>query len=174
MAANPNSALGRALDLLASFERIALAVLMLAMVGLTVMGVLVRELVPTYARNVAWVDEGARYIMVWMVFLSLGLALAEGRQIAMTSFLERMRPDLQLWIGRAIDLTGLALALFVAWYGFEMAQNVARTGQFSPTLRIPAAIIYYALPAGFLLLALRYALSLFGLIDRRSNTGAAH
>lgn len=174
MTAKPNGALSRALGLLASFERIALALLMLIMVGLTVTGVLVRELIPTMARNVTWVDEGARYIMVWMVFLSLGLALAEGRQIAMTSFLERMSPIMRLWLGRAIDLTGLALALFVAWFGLEMAQSVARTGQFSPTLRIPAAIIYYALPAGFLLLALRYALSLFGLIDRRSNMGVAH
>ncbi|SFV27477.1 TRAP-type C4-dicarboxylate transport system, small permease component [Devosia crocina] len=174
MATNPDSGLAKALGLLASFERIALAILMLAMVGLTVMGVAVREIVPAYARNVSWVDEGARYIMVWMVFLSLGLALAEGRQIAMTSFLEKMSPKVQLWVGRFIDLSGLALSLYIAWYGFEMAQNVARTGQFSPTLRIPAAIIYYALPAGFLLLALRYGLSLFGLIDRRANAGAAH
>ncbi|MBD8066828.1 TRAP transporter small permease [Devosia sp. PTR5] len=174
MTSQPTGALHRALGLLASVERVALALLMLIMVGLTVMGVLVRELIPTMARNVAWVDEGARYIMVWMVFLSLGLALAEGRQIAMTSFLERMSPTTQLWVGRLIDLTGLALSLFIAWFGIDMAQSVARTGQFSPTLRIPAAILYYALPVGFLLLALRYALSLFGLNDRRSNMGAAH
>ena len=174
MTDNPNGALQKALGLLASFERIALALLMLVMVGLTVMGVLVRELIPDLARNVAWVDEGARYIMVWMVFLSLGLALAEGRQIAMTSFLEQMNPTARLWIGRAIDLTGLGLALFIAWAGLDMAQSVARTGQISPTLRVPASLLYYALPAGFVLLALRYALSLFGLIDRRSNTGAAH
>jgi C4-dicarboxylate transporter DctQ subunit len=174
MTTNPNGALPRALGLLASLERTALALLMLVMVGLIVMGVLVRELMPDLARNVAWVDEGARYIMVWMVFLSLGLALAEGRQIAMTSFIERMSPAIRLWLGRAIDLTGLALALFVAWVGFDMAQSVARTGQISPTLRVPAALLYYALPVGFLLLALRYALSLFGLIDRWSKTGEAH
>ena len=40
------------------------------------------------------------------------------------------------------------------------------TGQNSPTLGISAGILYGSLPAGFALLALRYALSLFGLIDR--------
>lgn len=172
---NPKDAVARALGALASFERIALALLMLTMVIITVGGVLVREIVPAYSRNVAWVDEGARYMMVWLVFLSLGLALQEGRQIAMTSFLERMSPTVRLWLGRIIDLTGLVLSLYIAWVGLEMAQNVARTGQFSPTLRIPASILYYALPAGFLLLALRYALSLFGLFDRWSQpSGAAH
>jgi TRAP-type C4-dicarboxylate transport system permease small subunit len=174
MSANFNSALQKVLGALAAFERIALALLMLAMVGITVMGVVVREVAPDYARNVAWVDEGARYMMVWLVFLSLGLALAEGRQIAMNSFFERMPPAIRLWLGRAIDLTGLALTLFIAWAGLQMAENVARTGQFSPTLRIPAAIIYYALPAGFLLLALRYALSMLGLIDRWSKKEGAH
>lgn len=174
MTTHPNGALQKALGLLASFERIALALLMLTMVGLTVMGVFVRELIPSMAKNVSWVDEAARYIMVWMVFLSLGLALAEGRQIAMTSFFERMSPNVQLWLGRLIDLTGLILALMIVWFGFDMAQSVGRTGQISPTLRIPAAILYYALPVGFLLLALRYALSLFSLIDRRANSGGAH
>lgn len=174
MTANSHSALHKALALLAAFERIALALLLLLMVGITVMGVAVREIAPAYARNVAWVDEGARYMMVWLVFLSLGLALAEGRQIAMNSLFERLSPTVRLWLGRIIDLTGLVLTLYIAWAGLEMAQNVARTGQFSPTLRIPAAIIYYALPAGFVLLALRYGLSLFGLIDRWSKTEGAH
>lgn len=169
-----NNKLAKALGALASFERIALALLMLAMVVLYVTGVLVRELAPAYARNVNWIDEAARYMMVWLVFLSLGLALAEGRQIAMTSFLERMNPLARLWLGRIIDLTGLALSLFIAWVGLEMAQTVGRTGQISPTLGVPAALLYYALPAGFLLLAFRYALSLFGLIDRWTNTREAH
>ncbi|SDG16049.1 TRAP transporter small permease [Pelagibacterium luteolum] len=170
----PKNNLARALGVLASFERIALALLMLAMVALYVTGVFVRELFPTYSRNVAWIDEAARYMMVWLVFLSLGLALAEGRQIAMTSFLERMGATARLWIGRAIDLTGLGLSLFIAWVGLEMAQSVARTGQISPTLGIPASLLYYALPAGFLLLAFRYGLSLFGLIDRWNKTEGAH
>lgn len=171
---NPNNTLAKAMSALASFERIALAILMLVMVALYVSGVLIREITPQFSRNVAWIDEAARYMMVWLVFLSLGLALAEGRQIAMTSFLERMAPTIRLWLGRIIDLAGLALSLFIAWVGLEMAQTVGRTGQISPTLGVPAALLYYALPAGFLLLALRYGLSLFGLVDRWSNTGGAH
>lgn len=171
---NPNNTLAKAMSALASFERVALAILMLVMVALYVGGVLIREITPQFSRNVAWIDEAARYMMVWLVFLSLGLALAEGRQIAMTSFLERMAPTARLWLGRIIDLAGLALSLFIAWVGLEMAQTVGRTGQISPTLGVPAALLYYALPAGFLLLALRYGLSLFGLFDRWSNTGEAH
>ncbi|RDE08279.1 TRAP transporter small permease [Pelagibacterium lacus] len=171
----PYPKLSRAIAILSSFERIALALLMLTMVALTVGGVLVREIMPSFSRNVAWVDEGARYMMVWLVFLSLGLALQEGRQIAMTTFLERLNPAIRVWVGRAIDLVGVLLTVYIAWVGFEMAQNVGRTGQFSPTLRIPAAVLYYALPVGFLLLAFRYALSLFGLIQRWSqSSGAAH
>jgi len=171
---SPNSKLSKALAAWSSLERIALAALMLIMVALYVTGVVVRELIPAYARNFAWIDEAARYLMVWLVFLSLGLALAEGRQIAMTSFLERMSPGAQLWIRRAIDLSGLVLSLYVAWFGLQMAQTVGRTGQMSPTLGVPAALLYYALPVGFLLLALRYAMSLFGLIDRWSNKAEAH
>ena len=45
-------------------------------------------------------------------------------------------------------------------------EAVLRTGQRSPTLDIPMGWIYAAPVIGFALLALRYGLSFFGVIDR--------
>ena len=162
------------LGILQSIERIVLGALLLFMVALYVAGIAIRELIPDFARNVAWIDEGARYMMVWLVFLSLGLALSEGRQIAMTSFAERMPAGARLWLGRIIDLTGFVFSLFIVWAGLEIAAKVGATGQRSPTLGISTAILYYPLPIGFALLAFRYALSFFGVIDRFSKSETGH
>ena len=65
----------RALQVLARLEEFLLASVMIAMVVLFSGAVLVRELSIELARQIEWIDEATRYLMVWMVFLGLGLAL---------------------------------------------------------------------------------------------------
>ncbi|KQX40070.1 hypothetical protein ASD04_05350 [Devosia sp. Root436] len=158
------------LRFLRSLEHTLLASVMLIMVLMYSGSIAVRELVPSYARYVVWVDEATRYMMVWLVFLALGIALERGRQIAMTSYLEMMPPRVQFALRKIIDLTGLLFSLYITWVGVEMTMVIAGTGQRSPTLGISTAYLYLALPAGFALLALRYGLSLAGIIDRWSNS----
>ena len=155
-----------ALKALEKLKFFLIATLMLCMVALYATGIAVRELAPTWSRHVAFVDEATRYLMVWMVFLALGLALARGRHIAMSVFRDKLGDRLGLALRKLIDLVGLGFCLYIAWIGLDIAQRVAGTGQRSPTLGISAGILYASLPAGFALLALRYGLSLFGLIDR--------
>lgn len=158
------------LRVLNSLERFIIGTLMLLMVGLYSLAILVRQFVPTMARDVAWIDEATRYMLVWLVFLALGTALGAGRQISMDTFLQSFPERLAKIVRKVIDLTGLVFSLYIAWVGLEITMVIAGTGQQSPTLRISAAYLYLALPVGFVLLALRYAMSLLGLIDRWSNT----
>ncbi len=154
------------LKALEKLEFFVIAALMLCMVVLYATGIAVREFAPAWSSNVAFVDEATRYLMVWMVFVGLGLALARGRHIAMDVFREKLGDHAASYLRKLIDLIGLGFCLYIAWIGFDIAQRVAGTGQTSPTLGISAGILYASLPAGFALLALRYALSLLGLIDR--------
>ena len=112
--------------------------------------------------------EATRYLMVWMVFLGLGLALARGRQIAMTSYLARFPDGVRRLVRSTIDLVGLAFSLYIVWFGVDITLLVLASGQSSPTLGVSNAILYLSLPVGFALLAARYAASLFGVIDRWS------
>ncbi|HET8728984.1 MAG TPA: TRAP transporter small permease [Alphaproteobacteria bacterium] len=154
--------------LLDALERTLLAAIMMSMVVLYCGAIAVREMFPSLASSVAWVDEATRYLLVWMVFLGLGLALARGKQVAMSAFLDRMPDGPRRLVRSVIDLVGLVFSLYVVWVGVEITQLVAASGQRSPTLGISAAFLYATLPVGFALIALRYGASLFGLIDRWS------
>ena len=52
--------------------------------------VLIREALPSFAPNLAWIEEVCLIGLAWMVFLGLAMGLEQGRQIAMTSALMRM------------------------------------------------------------------------------------
>jgi C4-dicarboxylate transporter DctQ subunit len=122
--------------------------------------VAVRELASTQASKFAWIEEACLFALAWVVFLGLGLALERGRHIAMTSLLERLASGLRRGVKLAIDLTGLAFSLYIAKLAFDITLFVVRSGQSSPTLDVSMGWLYAAMPVGFALLALRYALEL--------------
>jgi len=166
----------RVVRILLSLERLLLAGIMLTMVALYTLAILTRELAPSYASDVAWIDEATRILLVWMVFLGLGLALQSGRHVAMSTLFDAMPGRTRRLLGKLIDLVGIGFALYLAWLGFGMTRFVAGAGQISPTLGISMAWLYAVLPLGFVLLALRYVLDLAGVIDfraRRDDSPAA-
>ena len=148
------------LELLRRAERALTAALMLLMAVTYAFNVLVRELAPAHASRFAWIEEACLFALAWVVFLGLGLALERGRHIAMTSLLERLSPKLRRGSKLAIDLTGLAFSLYVAKLALDITLFVVRSGQSSPTLDVSMGWLYAAMPVGFVLLALRYALEL--------------
>jgi C4-dicarboxylate transporter DctQ subunit len=141
---------------------------MIVMSGLYFVNVVVRNVFPSLASRVVWIEEAALFLLGWMVFLGLGLTLERGRHIAMVAVLDTVRPSLRkLWF-RLINLSGLIFSLYIAFIGYELTLFVLRSGQVSPTLDISVAFLYGSIPVGFLLLAFRYGLELIGVTDRTS------
>lgn len=135
---------------------------MLLMAFAYAMNVAVRELAPSYAARFAWIEEACLFALAWVVFLGLGLALERGRHIAMSTLVERLAPGTRRGVRLAVDLTGLAFSLYVAKLALDITLFVVRSGQESPTLEVSMGWLYAAMPVGFVLLALRYALGLRG------------
>ncbi len=154
-------------------ERGVLATLMILMSAAYALNVAVRELVPAYASRVVWIEEACLFALAWVVFLGLGLTLERGRQIAMSTLLERLAPPPQKAVRFAINLVGAVFSLYLAKLGVDITLFVLRSGQTSPTLDISVSWLYVAMPVGFALLAVRYAMELAGANDRHA-VRAAH
>jgi len=154
------------LSTLRRLEALLLGVLMLAMSLLYTLNVLVRDLASAYASRFAWIDELCLFGLAWVVFLGLGLTLERGRHLGMTALLQGLAPRLRRGVKLAIDLTGLAFSLYIAHICYTVTLLVLQSGQVSPTLGVSMSWLYGPMPLGFVLLALRYALELFGVSDR--------
>ena len=151
-----------ALRILRRTEQALLGGLMLAMSIAYVVNVLARNLAPSLAPQLAWIEEATLIALAWVAFLGLGLALERGRHIAMSAFLERIKGPAKAWIVGAINLVGLVFSLYIAKIGMDISIFVYNSGQVSPTLNVSMVWLYGVMPVGFLLLALRYALELAG------------
>jgi TRAP-type C4-dicarboxylate transport system permease small subunit len=161
------SAIETAAAVWSAIQRHAAAAVMIVMTALYAFNVLVRALAPQFASTFAWIDEGARYMMVWVVFLAAGVALETGRHVVIDVLWPRFGERGRRLVFAFIDIVGFAFCAFMVVLAVRLTVFIAGTGQISPTLGVPAYILYVAPAVGFASLALLYLARLFGLRDAR-------
>jgi TRAP-type C4-dicarboxylate transport system permease small subunit len=165
--------LGRVADVLGTAERYGAAALLILMTFLYAVNVLVRALAPSYASALAWVDEAARYMLVWVVFLAAGITLEVGRQVSVDILRGRLRRAHERILFGVIDVVGMVFCLGAAIVAVQLTRFVMGTGQISPTLGVSTYILYIAPAIGFASMAFRFLLRLLGVRDARREAPTA-
>ena len=94
-------------------------------------------------------------MMVWVVFLAAGIALEAGRHVLIDS-MGAARFARQPWLFAAIDVVGLLFSIWMADPAVQLTIFISSTGQISPTLGVPAHVLYVAPVVGFTSLALSF------------------
>ena len=101
--------------------------------------------------SIPWAEEVAGYLLVWMAYLGAGLALREGRHVAVT-VVQRALPERIARPLRAIlVVVTFAFVILLAYAGIRYARLA--WPQKTPILRAPLGAVYLAIPAGVLRMA---------------------
>ena len=96
------------------------------------------------------------YLIVWSVFLALGLVTAADRHVKADLFVNLFPARLRHGVNVFSDLLGLAFSLLLVWYGTAITWQAWSFGDLSTTsLRFPLWIFMAALPTGALLMSVR-------------------
>ena len=145
------------------------AVIFLMMVVMTTLVFV--NVVARYAFNfsIIWAEEVSQYLMIWIAYLGAGLALREGRHVA----IEMLHDRLPIALGRKVRMVvgSLLLAFLgvVTVLGFQFAVFV--WNQETPVLNISLGIPSLAIPIGTLLFAVHLVLMFGKYADRRFTPG---
>lgn len=135
-------------------NRAICAALMASACGLVFANVVLRY---GFGASLAWAEEAARYLVIWLSFLGAGLALREGAHIAVEALPDALPGGparaLRLLV---VLLVGASLAA-VLWLGWQYAQFA--WGQRSPVMRLSAGAVYLAVPVGCALMLAHLALA---------------
>ena len=155
-----------------AIQRYSAGWLMIAITALYAFNVFIRTLLPDWAATFAWIEEGTRYMLIWIVFLAAGVALESGRHVLIDLIWTRLDVRVRRWVFALIDVVGVAFCVLMVVLSVQLTVFIAGTGQVSPTLGVPAYIVYVAPIVGFASLALGFLLRLFGMRDARTRTAA--
>jgi len=150
-------------------ERLVIVSIFIAMIIMFSFGILVREFPSHIANNFSWIEEVVGIMNIFLVFLTLGLALEKGMHVKVPIILDKLGKRKALFLTKIIDVIGLSFTGYLFLVSSQLTMLVFNSGQSSPVLNISMAIIYLAPSVGFFLIALRYLLSLIGAINRFEN-----
>lgn len=108
-----------------------------------------------FGTSFAWVEETARHLMILGAFSGAGLALREGRLVAITLIADMLPEQLGRMLRRAIVVAMFVFMAAMAWLGVEFVQfgwnkETMSTG-------ISRGIPYLAIPIGCVLFLIQLA-----------------
>lgn len=129
-----------------AWNRRAIVLMMASMVALVFANVVMRH---GLRQSLVWAEELSQLLMVWIVFVGAGLALREGRHVAVEFFLDRMTPARRHW-ARTVIFYALA-SFLIALLVLGLRYVLFAIGQETPVLNLPYALAYACLPLGALL-----------------------
>ena len=135
-------------------EEILLVVLMVIMCVIIFVATVARF---TNLFVISWAEELARYCMIWIIFLGIGVAAQNGEHFCVEA-LNLFLPKKVLNIISALDaVLVIAFNLVASYFGIMIVQKQMAGGQITPSLNWPMWIIYLAIPIGLVLMAVSYA-----------------
>ena len=107
-------------------------------------------------------EELARYLFVWVVFLSLPLVARYGGHMAIETLTSRVRGATLKFLNIVADICTIAFLAIMVWCGIQM---VIRTSyQTSPAMMIPMSWVYVVIPFGCAVMLLYVLLNLYNVI----------
>lgn len=100
--------------------------------------------------SLPWVEEITRYMMIWVAWLAVGLAMREGAHIAIDNLQNALPAPAAKVLRIFVFASIVAFFAAVAWFGLQYSLFAWR--QESAVLRLSLGAIYLAIPVGSLLM----------------------
>ena len=117
----------------------------------------------------AFTEESARYILVFLTFIASSRAVKEDRHLSV-GILPLLLPNKGKNVLKIIGYTLCCLfCIFILYYGIISIKQIAVFNQKSPTMRINMAIPYTGPIFGSGLMLLRYIQSIFKTVSANTN-----
>ena len=115
-------------------------------------------------------EELARYCMIWVIFLGIGVAACNGEHFCVEA--------LELFCSKKVlkviyvlnSVLVAAFSIFASYYGVTILQKQMASGQVTPSLQWPMWIMYLSIPLGLLLMALCYVWHTFEKVTGKEKT----
>jgi len=120
---------------------------------------------------IPWAEELARYCMIWVIFLGIGVAACNGEHFCVEA--------LELFCSKKVlkviyvlnSVLVAAFSIFASYYGVTILQKQMASGQVTPSLQWPMWIMYLSIPLGLILMALCYVWHTFEKVTEKEKTG---
>lgn len=117
--------------------------------------------------GLTWSEELIRYLIIWMTFIGLSVAVREGSHMTIEMLPDYLKGKKKYLLTLSIYTIGIVFSIMLTWFGIQFVNFSYGTGQLSSALNISFYMVYIVLPISGLLILIRYIDRLIHLIRRK-------
>jgi C4-dicarboxylate transporter, DctQ subunit len=103
-----------------------------------------------------WAEEFVRYLMVWMIFIGASQVTLWGGHVGVDIVPRVLSKRGNAILAFIVNVICIFFCILLAYLSFKQMMRVRTAGQISPALEIPMWIAYLSIPAGTVLMLIRY------------------
>lgn len=140
------------LKFLDNFEENAITVLLPLMVIIIFMATFFRF---TKIMIIPWSEEAARYMMIWIVFLGIGVGAKNNTHFTVDNFVNALPKSTNKVTFILRTLIILGFCGLMTYISGGLVSKLYKMGQVTPAMQIPTWVIYSAVPVGLTLMFVR-------------------
>lgn len=141
-----------------NIEKVLLAIGLLSIIFLITYQTLARYILNQvfgYSISIAWTEETARFIFVWITYLAIPISIKHRNMIRVDAFAERLPKVWRQNLWMTSDFLFLILSGAIFYYGIKHVMLLLTFPQITAVLRLSYHFVYLILPIGFGLILFR-------------------
>ena len=142
------------------------AVCLVALVLLTITGVVMRYI---FNNPIAWLEEVQSALILWTVFFGGSLTFRKRSHISIELVVDMLPSAVQKVVHILIYVIVILILGFISVQGISYISNMASIGRVTSVLQIPSQYVYFAFPAGAILMLINFALEEIKYIIGKNN-----
>jgi len=137
--------------------------------GLVILGIIMTMLITftnvitryIFHVGVGWSEELVRFIMIWITFIGMGIAIRNGSHVSIDFFVKKLGRKIKKQADRIGHLLAASFCFFLFVSSLILTFKVFRQEQITAGLQIRIGFIYLILPATTLISTIRYFILMF-------------
>lgn len=114
-----------------------------------------------FSNSLSWVDEAARYMFIWLIWIGADYTLANRKHLRIDIISSHLKGKARLGLEIFVMGVWLAFCVFLGWQGTKLVYVVVQQQQLSTAMQISMGWAYLCIPLSGIFMSIRLVFDLF-------------
>lgn len=117
-----------------------------------------------FSASLSWVDEAARYMFIWLIWIGADYTLANRKHLRIDIISSKLNGKLRIALELFVLTAWCGFCIFLGYQGTKLVRVVVEQQQLSTAMQISMGWAYLCIPLSGIFMALRLVLDIINLL----------
>lgn len=117
-----------------------------------------------FSASLSWVDEAARYMFIWLIWIGADYTLANRKHLRIDILSSKLQGKSRICLELLVMAVWCGFCVFLGWQGVKLVRVVVEQQQLSTAMQISMGWAYLCIPLSGIFMAIRLAFDILHIL----------